>query len=74
MDISNVSDIYSSLCSGNREYKAKGGAIMHAIEYLDVDAGPILQARELLRTIADAPSALAKLLPDMESKHRFEFA
>ena len=47
---------------------------MQATEYLEVDIGPILQAWDLLRTIADASGALAQLLPDIVSEQRFEFA
>ena len=47
---------------------------MQATEYLGVSKDTILQIREFLKTITEAASTLAQLLPDTESKQRFEFA
>jgi len=55
----------------NEQYEI-GGAVMQAIGSTGTTSiSP--QARELIRTILDAATALKRLLPDEELEHGFEF-
>ena len=46
---------------------------MHTTEHIDFNASTIPQARELVSTLLDAATALARLLPDKELEQGFEF-
>ena len=46
---------------------------MQSIGSTEVNTGITPQARELIRTILDAATALKRLLPDEELEHGFEF-
>jgi len=47
---------------------------MQAIEHIEINTGTTPQVRALIRTILDAATALARLLPNEELEQRFEFA
>jgi len=56
----------------NEQYEI-GGAVMQAIGSTEVNTGMTPQARELIKTIMDAATALKRLLPDEELEQGFEF-
>ena len=56
------------------EQSETGGAIMQVIEHIEINTGTTPQVRALIRTILDAATALARLLPNEELEQRFEFA
>jgi len=47
---------------------------MQAIEHIEINTDTTPQVRALIRTILDAATALARLLPNEELEQRFEFA